>query len=97
MFQAVPNAHASQRLSLLAEFDGGDCCECTCMDTAYHICGSSAFDCIDPGSGCGDTDDGVTSGDCMREHVFLKAVAEEPKVKRSCRRFGFMFVSHIIT
>ena len=32
-------------------FDGGDCCECTCVDTVLYECGDASrggFDCLDP-------------------------------------------------
>ncbi|CAM9507877.1 unnamed protein product [Scytosiphon promiscuus] len=32
-------------------YDGGDCCECDCVDDFWD-CGSTNFDCIDPGSAC---------------------------------------------
>lgn len=34
-------------------YDGGDCCECTCVSTAGYICGdTNGFDCVDPASPC---------------------------------------------
>lgn len=33
-------------------FDGGDCCECTCVDSLDHVCGSHGYDCRDPGAAC---------------------------------------------
>ncbi|CAN0428888.1 unnamed protein product, partial [Laminaria digitata] len=32
-------------------YDGGDCCECTCVDTFSFTCGEEfhgGFDCLDP-------------------------------------------------
>lgn len=29
-------------------FDGGDCCECTCVDSAGYFCGVIGFNCLDP-------------------------------------------------
>ncbi|CAM9473131.1 unnamed protein product [Ectocarpus sp. 8 AP-2014] len=39
-------------------YDGGDCCECTCIDEAYE-CGIVSFSCIDPAAACVDDDDYV--------------------------------------
>ena len=33
-------------------FDGGDCCECTCVDGPFDECGDNGFHCLDPNSGC---------------------------------------------
>eukprot|EP00903_Cladosiphon_okamuranus_P005767 g5717.t2 len=30
-------------------YDGGDCCPCTCVDSADHSCSESVFDCLYPG------------------------------------------------
>lgn len=43
-------------------YDGGDCCRCTCVDGHDFACGSSGFDCRDPGAldelyGCGEAPD----------------------------------------
>ena len=41
-------------------FDGGDCCECTCVDTMDFTCGDESFgtfDCVDPSAPCVDEDD----------------------------------------
>ena len=36
-----------------SDFDGGDCCECTCVGTVDFTCGGNGgFDCIDPGAPC---------------------------------------------
>ena len=35
-------------------WDGGDCCECTCIDGEFHDCTSSEFFCKDLDSGCTD-------------------------------------------
>ena len=46
-----------------SEFDGGDCCECTCEDTMSFTCGDSSnggFDCIDPNAPCVGEDDDIT-------------------------------------
>lgn len=33
------------------DYDGGDCCECTCVDEAF-ICGEEAYECVDPSAPC---------------------------------------------
>ena len=41
-------------------YDGGDCCECTCISTVLHTCGeesSSFFSCVDPEAPCVNDDD----------------------------------------
>lgn len=45
-------------------FDGGDCCECTCVSTPSFTCGDGShgdFDCIDPDAPCVDEDDDMDS------------------------------------
>lgn len=34
------------------EFDGGDCCDCTCTDGETFVCGDAGYDCQDPTSPC---------------------------------------------
>ena len=39
-------------------YDGGDCCSCTCEDTPNQTCGSwSFFSCLDPSAECVNDDD----------------------------------------
>lgn len=39
-------------------YDGGDCCECTCVDTEMYTCGDyGGFACLDPSASCVDDDD----------------------------------------
>ena len=39
-------------------YDGGDCCSCTCEDTPSRTCGQyGGFACIDPSAECVDDDD----------------------------------------
>lgn len=33
-------------------YDGGDCCECTCVDGLEHVCGTHGFNCMDPEAQC---------------------------------------------
>ena len=35
-------------------YDGGDCCECTCINRLDHDCGENGFFCRDPNSDCVD-------------------------------------------
>lgn len=37
-------------------YDGGDCCDCTCVSTAQTTCGEEGigFDCRDPDASCVD-------------------------------------------
>lgn len=43
-------------------YDGGDCCECTCISTDDHVCGeSSDFACVDPSASCVSDDVDLTS------------------------------------
>lgn len=42
-------------------YDGGDCCECTCVSTDDYTCGDNGgFSCLDPSAPCVNDDD-VTS------------------------------------
>ena len=41
-------------------YDGGDCCECTCVSTDEYTCGDDnhgGFACVDPGASCVQDDD----------------------------------------
>ena len=41
-------------------YDGGDCCQCTCVSTDLFTCGNEddgGFACIDPSAECVDDDD----------------------------------------
>lgn len=42
-------------------YDGGDCCECTCVSTEAFTCGDEAFACVDPSASCVDDEDDATS------------------------------------
>lgn len=49
--------------SMLPDYDGGDCCQCTCVDTVDYACGDTnhgGYACIDPSAECVDDDD-ITS------------------------------------
>lgn len=30
------------------DYDGGDCCPCTCVDAEFVTCGEDGYDCQDP-------------------------------------------------
>ena len=48
----------------ISGYDGGDCCECTCVSTESYECGAGHHDgysCIDPSAECVDVDDGPTN------------------------------------
>lgn len=36
------------------DFDGGDCCTCTCTDGEVFVCGDAGYDCQDPAALCGE-------------------------------------------
>ena len=41
-------------------YDGGDCCECTCVSTDAFTCGDidlGGFSCVDPSAPCAKDDD----------------------------------------
>ncbi|CAM9234491.1 unnamed protein product, partial [Laminaria digitata] len=55
-------------------FDGGDCCECTCVSTVDNTCGENGgFSCLDPNALCVDDDDVTTLPSserfCISEYV----------------------------
>lgn len=37
-------------------YDGGDCCECTCLSFTSYDCDAAYFDCVDPDADCGPGD-----------------------------------------
>ena len=50
-------------------FDGGDCCECTCVDGSNASCEESVFFCVDPSAPCYDPDAAVVKSTCMSEDI----------------------------
>ena len=47
--------------SISSGYDGGDCCECTCVSTDDFTCGQNGgFACVDPSAACVDEDDVTT-------------------------------------
>jgi len=57
----VRSVPRSPRVLLEKDYDGGDCCECTCVtDDDYQGCGNG-FACIDPEAPCVNDDD-LTTG-----------------------------------
>ena len=63
----LPATHAvlsSPCCSIGSEYDGGDCCACTCVDTPDFACGATGpFACLDPSAPCVDDDDVTTFPD----------------------------------
>ena len=50
----------ASNLSPASDFDGGDCCECTCVSTVGYACGDvghGGFACVDPNARCSEDDD----------------------------------------
>ena len=59
-------------LSVSSGYDGGDCCECTCVSTSDYTCGEhGGYFCLDPGANCVGDDDVTTlssyAGSCIDE------------------------------
>lgn len=52
------------------DYDGGDCCSCTCVDGDYE-CGFSGYDCVDPEAGCYFFSVAPTPADGMDDEVRL--------------------------
>ena len=49
-----------------SDYDGGDCCECTCVSTVDYTCGThhhGGYACLDPSAPCVDDDDITTLPD----------------------------------
>lgn len=46
-------------------YDGGDCCPCTCVDSADHSCADSVFNCLYPS--CDDATTSTEEATCMEE------------------------------
>ena len=46
-------------------YDGGDCCECTCTDGSFDCGFGGGFNCLDPNANCGGVDAGeLPMGPC---------------------------------
>ena len=69
----VATSRAANTSTTATGYDGGDCCECTCVDTADHTCGDHGFSCLDPDALCFDDDDDVTGlptiDDCIPDYA----------------------------
>lgn len=52
-------------------FDGGDCCSCTCVDSADHKCGDGGYTCADP----------AVPLTCARDSDAYPPPAESPEVE----------------
>ena len=62
-WHSVVQAELRWRFQFASDYDGGDCCECTCVSTANYTCGDDfhgGYACIDPRAECVDDDD-ITS------------------------------------
>lgn len=59
------------RCYLVAGYDGGDCCACTCTSGPKYDCVSSDFACVDPGASCLEEMDGgnVVLAECVPDVV----------------------------
>lgn len=60
------------------DYDGGDCCQCTCLSTVLFTCGdenNGGFACIDPRAVCVDDDD---FGDTYYDDDFSASFDFEP-------------------
>ncbi|CAM9420387.1 unnamed protein product, partial [Laminaria digitata] len=64
--------------NIVSGYDGGDCCECTCVSTTNHECGASVhggFACLDAGALCVDDDEVTTlpgpssDSECVSEAI----------------------------
>ncbi|CAN0432849.1 unnamed protein product, partial [Ectocarpus sp. 8 AP-2014] len=51
------NCETIVHMVFLTGYDGGDCCQCDCVDGDYYECGDSGYACIDESSSCVDDDD----------------------------------------
>lgn len=59
-----------------SEYDGGDCCECTCVTTGDFTCGQQmGFACLDPSAPCVD-DDSVTFLPTSDEECLANFIAD---------------------
>ena len=56
-------------------YDGGDCCSCTCVDTPSYTCGIAGFSCVDPSADCVEDDD-ITTG-VVDNCEFVEAIGED--------------------
>ncbi|CAM9527606.1 unnamed protein product, partial [Ectocarpus sp. 13 AM-2016] len=66
-------------------YDGGDCCECTCVSEGEYDCGAGGFACIDPAAECVNDDD-VTfqiASTCVADMIG-DAYCDEPNNVEEC-------------
>lgn len=52
------------------EYDGGDCCSCTCVDSNHYTCGVRGYDCQDP----------TVSDECVEESSSYTAPSDEEDI-----------------
>lgn len=55
-------------------FDGGDCCECTCVSGTVFDCGFGGYACLDPSAPCVDDDDVTTLLDDSNQETTLGCI-----------------------
>ncbi|CBJ27568.1 hypothetical protein Esi_0075_0042 [Ectocarpus siliculosus] len=70
---------------LAAGYDGGDCCECTCVSEGEYECGAGGYACIDPAAECVNDDD-VTfqiASTCVADMIG-DAYCDEPNNVEEC-------------
>ncbi|CAN0319675.1 unnamed protein product [Ectocarpus sp. 8 AP-2014] len=66
-------------------YDGGDCCECTCVSEGEYECGAGGYACIDPAAECVNDDD-VTfqiASTCVADMIG-DAYCDEPNNVEEC-------------
>ena len=62
----IGNGQCDSALNVLScGYDGGDCCPCTCTDSADHSCADSVFDCLFPV--CDDSTSSTEEETCVEE------------------------------
>lgn len=92
----IRSTHVQIFLCTIPGFDGGDCCQCTCVDASF-TCGDEAnggFDCIDPNAPCANDDDIVslessTSSVCVPES-FSDGLCDEANNNENCGTSHFL-------
>ncbi|CAM9194521.1 unnamed protein product, partial [Laminaria digitata] len=64
-------------------YDGGDCCECTCVDTDAFTCGlrsHGGFTCLDPSAPCVDDDDATVNPTSEETYYSIPTTTGSPCV-----------------
>lgn len=82
-----PPEHDLVEISSFAVYDGGDCCECTCISGLFSICGENAeYKCVDPSAVC--VDGYVEVG--TKTNVFVSANAYDTRSGQTSGGSGCM-------